>query len=47
MQQDFEHNVMDDELEFSYFFEDDSSLVEMPEDDKNIALERAKEKGKK
>jgi len=41
MQQDFEHNVMDDELEFSYFFEDDSLIKEMPEDDKNIALERA------
>jgi Zn-dependent oligopeptidase len=46
LSQDFEHNVMDDELEFSYFFENDSFFVEMPEDDKNIALERAKEKWK-
>lgn len=44
--QDFEHNVLDDELEFEYFFTDKTLLWEMPEDDIKIAHLRAKEKGK-
>ncbi|NUJ97273.1 M3 family metallopeptidase [Candidatus Gracilibacteria bacterium] len=46
MSQDFEHNVLDDELEFEYFFTDEALLGEMPEDDIKIAHLRAKEKGK-
>lgn len=47
LQQKFSNNVLDSELAFSFFFEDDILIEEMPDDDKNIAKKRAEEKGKK
>jgi len=43
----FRHNVLDEELAFSYLFQDLTSLEELPEDDKEIAKKRAEQKGEK
>ena len=45
--QKFWNNVLDSQKKFEYIIDDDSVLGEMPDDDKKVAIQRAKEQEKK
>jgi len=42
--QEFGNNVLDSKKEFEYIITDESILTEMPEDDREVAVKKAKEK---
>ena len=46
LQQSFSNNIIDSEAEFSFLIEDVSILQEMPQDDKEVALSKAKNQSK-
>lgn len=44
LSQNFSNNILDSRNDFSYHIEDASNLDEMPQDDKDVAQERASKK---
>lgn len=46
LSQKFGNNVLDSQKEFTYIIEDVSFISEMPEDDREVAQKKAKEKKK-
>lgn len=47
LSQKFSNNILDDRKNFEYIITDETSISEMPEDDKSVAQKKAEEKWKK